>query len=158
LRLVACYSHKFNNTELRYSTPDKELMAIVLAIIHWRHHLQGALHKVVVYSDHKNLLPFTLTKKLSDRQFRWLQMVCHVDMVIKHIAGRDNGRADALSRRPDLMDDPTDVAEDPPMLKPDDQGNLIPAEALINALFSIMENPTELEDFKKDYPEDPGLE
>ena len=113
---------------------------------------------MVVHSDHKNLLPFTLTKQLTDRQFRWLQEVCHVDMVIKHIKGRDNGRADAISRRPDLMRDKTEVAEDPPMMKIDDQGNLIPAEALIGMLISIMENPTEMENFKKAYPEDPGLE
>ena len=31
LRLIACFAHKFDDTERRYSTPDKELMAIVLA-------------------------------------------------------------------------------------------------------------------------------
>ena len=79
-------------------------------------------------------------------------------MVIKHIKGRDNGRADAISRRPDLIRDKTEVAEDPPMMKIDDQGNLIPAEALIGILISIMENPIEIENFKKAYLEDPGLE
>jgi hypothetical protein len=158
LRLIACFAHKFDDTERRYPTPDKELMAIVLACKHWRHHLLGARHQVVVHSDHKNLLPFTLTKRLTDRQFRWLKEVCHVDMVIKHIKGRDNGRADAISRRPDLMRNETEVADDPPMMKTNNQGHLIPAEALINMLLSIMENPTEMENFKKAYPEDPRLE
>ena len=79
-------------------------------------------------------------------------------MVIKHIKGRDNGRADTISRRPDLIRDKTEVVEDPPIIKTDDQGNLIPAEVLIGILISIMENPIEMEDFKKAYPEDPGLE
>jgi len=30
-------------------------------------------------------------------------------------------------------------------------------EALISILLSIIENPTEIEDFKKAYPEDPRL-
>ena len=79
-------------------------------------------------------------------------------MVIKHIKGRDNGRADAISRRPDLIRDKTEVVEDPPIIKTDDQGNLIPAEVLIGILFNIMENPIKMEDFKKVYLEDPRLE
>ena len=56
------------------------------------------------------------------------------------------------------MRDKTEVAEDLPTLKTDDQGNLIPAEALIGILLSIIENPIEIEDFKKTYLEDPRLE
>ena len=79
-------------------------------------------------------------------------------MVIKHIKGRDNRRTNIISRRPNLIRDKTEVVEDPPMIKIDDQGNLIPAEVLIGMLISIMENPIEIEDFKKAYPEDPRLE
>ena len=56
------------------------------------------------------------------------------------------------------MRDKTEVVENLPTLKTDNQGNLIPTEALINMLFSIIENPTEIEDFKKAYLEDPRLE
>ena len=79
-------------------------------------------------------------------------------MVIKHIKGRDNGRADTISRRPDLICDKTEVVEDLLMIKTDDQGNLIPTEVLISILISIIENPIEIEDFKKVYLEDPRLE
>ena len=79
-------------------------------------------------------------------------------MVIKYIKGRDNRRADAISRWPNLIYNKTEVAEDLPTLKTNDQGNLIPAEALINILFSIIKNPIEIEDFKKTYLEDPRLE
>ena len=79
-------------------------------------------------------------------------------MVIKYIKGRDNRRTNAISRRPDLIYNKTEVVKDPPMIKTNDQGNLIPTEALIGILLSIMENPIEIEDFKKAYPEDPRLE
>ena len=79
-------------------------------------------------------------------------------MVIKHIKGRDNRHANAISRRPNLIRNKTEVVEDPPIIKTNDQGNLIPTEVLISILFSIMENPIEIEDFKKVYPEDPRLE
>ena len=40
-------------------------------------------------------------------------------MVIKHIKGRDNRRADAISRRPNLMCNETEVIEDLPIIKTD---------------------------------------
>ena len=78
-------------------------------------------------------------------------------MVIKHIKGRDNRRANTISRRPNLIRNKTKVIEDPPIIKTDDQGNLIPTEALISILFSIIKNPIEIKDFKKAYLEDPRL-
>ena len=79
-------------------------------------------------------------------------------MVIKYIKGRDNRRADAISRRPNLIRNKIEVVEDPPIIKTNDQGNLIPIKVLIGILFSIIENPTEIEDFKKAYLKDPRLE
>ena len=79
-------------------------------------------------------------------------------MVIKHIKGRDNRRANVISWRPNLIRNKTEVVEDPPMIKTYDQGNLIPTEVLISILFSIIKNPIEIEDFKKTYLEDPRLE
>ena len=78
-------------------------------------------------------------------------------MVIKHIKGRDNRHADVISRWPNLIYNKTKVIKNPPVLKNNNQGNLIPTEALINILFIIIENPIEIKDFKKAYPEDPGL-
>ena len=79
-------------------------------------------------------------------------------MVIKHIVGRNNRRADAISRRPNLIRDPTDIQEDPPALKTNNQGDLIPIKALINILISIIKNPTKIKAFKEAYLEDPRLE
>ena len=79
-------------------------------------------------------------------------------MIIKYIVRRNNRRADVISRRPDLIHDLTDIQEDSPTLKTNDQGDFIPMEVLINILISIIENPIEMKDFKEAYLEDPKLE
>ena len=55
------------------------------------------------------------------------------------------------------MCDPTEIHKDPPALKTNDDGDLIPTEALINILISIIENPIKIENFKKAYLKDPRL-
>ena len=49
---MAFWSSKFKGVEIRYSTPDKELYAIVSAFKQWRHYLEGSSATVEVLSDH----------------------------------------------------------------------------------------------------------
>ena len=98
---VAYYSKKLDNTQRNYQIHDKELMAIVEAFRTWRQYLSGARHPVKVYTDHKNLAQFTTTKTLNKRQVRWAEFLAEFDFTIQYRKGSENGRADALSRRPD---------------------------------------------------------
>ena len=68
LHPVAYRSRKFSGPELRYDVHDKELLAIVNAFQEWRPYLEGVKYTVDVYSDHKNLAYFMMTKKLNRRQ------------------------------------------------------------------------------------------
>jgi hypothetical protein len=43
-RLVAFTSRRLSRTEEKYSTRDKELLAIKHALKEWRHYLQGGKH------------------------------------------------------------------------------------------------------------------
>ena len=54
LHPVAFYSQKFFMAEINYKIHDKELLAIVDSFQEWRHFLQGTVHLVIVYTDHKN--------------------------------------------------------------------------------------------------------
>lgn len=103
IRPIAFYSCKFSDAELNYEIHDKELLAIVKATREWRHYIEGASEQTVVWSDHKNLTYFTTTKELTRRQARWSESLSRFDIVIKYRKGSENGRADALSRRPDYM-------------------------------------------------------
>ena len=69
--------------------------------MHWRHFLAGSPHKIIIYSDHQNLTYWKDPQKLSRHITReWLDLM-EFDFEIRHIPGKANSRADALSRRPD---------------------------------------------------------
>lgn len=89
--------------EQNYDIHNKKLLAIVAALQHWRVYAEGA-PGLIIYSDHKNLTTFTTTKQLNRRQVRWSELLGQYKFRIQYTPGRDNGRADALSRRPDYMD------------------------------------------------------
>ena len=65
LHPVAYYSRKLTSPELNYDVHDKELLAIVEAMKHWRMYLEGTTLPVQVFTDHKNLTYFTTTKVLN---------------------------------------------------------------------------------------------
>jgi len=101
LHPVAFHSRKFQPAEINYEIHDKELLAVVDAFKHWRRYCEGAAHQIQVFSDHQNLEYFTTTKVLNRRQSRWTQELAGVDFRIYYRPGTQNGKPDALSRRPE---------------------------------------------------------
>jgi hypothetical protein len=62
-----------------------------------------------VITDYKNLEYFIKPKMLSERQVRWAAMLSRFNMEILYRPGKQNVRADALSRREqDLPEDADD--------------------------------------------------
>jgi transposase InsO family protein len=102
LHPIAFYSHKLHGAELNYPIYDKEFLAIFNCFKEFRHYLMGSKHQIKVYTDHKNIVHFTTTQELNRRQTRYAEYLCEFDFVIIHRKGSDNGRADAISRRPDF--------------------------------------------------------
>ena len=100
---IAYFSRKMTPAEQNYEIYDKELLAIVAALRHWRVYCEGA-SGLTIYSDHKNLTFFTTTKVLTRRQMRWSELLGEYKFEIVYTPGRENGRADALSRRSDYME------------------------------------------------------
>ncbi|RKK72672.1 hypothetical protein BFJ68_g18271, partial [Fusarium oxysporum] len=101
LHPIAFYSHKLHGPELNYPIYDKEFLAIVNCFKEFRHYLMGSMHQIKVYTDHQNISHFATTQELNRRQLRYAEYLCEFDFVIIHRKGSDNGRADAISRRPD---------------------------------------------------------
>nr|VZI14111.1 unnamed protein product [Spirometra erinaceieuropaei] len=95
---LAFFSKKLLPAETRYSTFGRELLAIYLAVKHFRHSLAG--RDFTVFTDHKPLT-FALrshTDKLNPREIRQLDYISQFTSGIRHIDGSRNEVADALSR------------------------------------------------------------
>jgi hypothetical protein len=61
---IAYHSRKFTPAEENYDVHDKELMAIVLCLEHWRIYAESC-SELTIYTDYKNLTTFTTTKDLN---------------------------------------------------------------------------------------------
>ena len=129
LRPVAFYSKKMTPPQLNYPIYDKELLAIVECFAEWRVYLEGAKHKITVFTDHKNLEFFTTTKKLNRRQARWSEHLSSFDFVVIYRTGVTNSRADMLSRNPDFAPTSSEANKPAPPL-------LSPSQFIISAAFA----------------------
>ena len=87
------------NHEINYEMHDKELLAITAAFKEWHRYLDGARHKISVYTDHRGLEWFTQNKPLNRRQARWALELDGFDFHIIYQPGAKNTKPDALSRR-----------------------------------------------------------
>src|ERR1700761_514890 len=98
---IGYYSATLTPAERNYDIYDLELLAIVKALRNWRPFLAGSPHKVKIFSDHMNLQYWRDPWKISRRVAREVLELADYDYEIHHLKGKSNGRADALSRRPD---------------------------------------------------------
>jgi hypothetical protein len=109
---IAYYSKTLSAAEHNYDVYNLELLAIVNTLDHWRPYLAGSPHKIIIYSNHQNLLYWKEPHKISRQVAREVLMLSEYNFEICHIKGISNQRADALSRRPDYnqgQDNNTDV-------------------------------------------------
>jgi hypothetical protein len=98
LRPCAYYSKKNNAHEYNYKIHDKELLAVIRCLEEWDAELRS-VKSFRVITDHKNLEYFMKPKRLNERQVRWAALMSRFNMEIMYRPGKQNVRADALSRR-----------------------------------------------------------
>ena len=53
LHPVEFYLHSLDEAQCNYSTPDQELLAIILAMTHWCHLLEGACRPICIHTDNQ---------------------------------------------------------------------------------------------------------
>ena len=94
---VAYFSRKFNETQQRWSTVEQELYAIVASLLHFSTYLRGH-HPVTVLTDHMPLSFLERAKLHNKKLLRWSFILQEYNLKIKHIPGKSNILADALSR------------------------------------------------------------
>jgi len=67
LHPIAYYSATFTETECNYNIYNRELLAIMKAITHWRLYLIWTKDPFTIYTDHTNLLYWKSLCKLNHR-------------------------------------------------------------------------------------------
>lgn len=92
-------SGRFSDTETRYSTSEKEFLAIVQAFKRCKHLLIQVPCRVI--TDHMNLKYWMRPMQLTHRQIRWSMMLAPFTLTIEYRPGKYAVVPDALSRRED---------------------------------------------------------
>jgi hypothetical protein len=95
-RPIAYFSKALGVKNLTKSAYEKELMAVVLAIQHWRPYLLG--RKFLVSTDQKSLKQLLQQKIVTVEQQNWTAKLLGYDFDIVYKQGKLNKGADALSR------------------------------------------------------------
>ena len=74
-------------------------LALVMALQQFDFYLTPAQFPVQVYTDHNPLVFLNKMKDKNQRLLRWNLALQSYDLCIKHIPGKENVLADALSRK-----------------------------------------------------------
>lgn len=93
---VAFFSRKLLPREQRYSTIEKECLAIRLGIQAFRVYLLG--HPFCIQTDHRALQSLDRLKDSNTWLARWSLALQPYRFVVEHCSGTANANADALSR------------------------------------------------------------
>ena len=94
---LAFFSRNLKPAETRYSAFDRELLAMYLAVRHFRYFLEGRLFHI--YTDHKPItFAFHNNADRSPRQTRHLSFIAEFTTDVRYIPGKTNVAADMLSR------------------------------------------------------------
>lgn len=97
---VSFFSRKFNKFQLNYSVIEKEALGLIWALQHFEVYLGSGLTPLTVFTDHNPLVFLKSLQNPNQRLMRWALFLQPYTIDIRHISGKDNVIADALSRAP----------------------------------------------------------
>ena len=112
-RPIAYWSRHLSKAEQNYSTTEKEALAIVCSIEHFRVYLYG--QEFLICTDHQPLKWMFNIKEPQPRIARWIMKLSEYQFQIEYKPGKVNGNADGLSRWPmgeAVSDEKLDNGED----------------------------------------------
>ncbi|CAF0929655.1 unnamed protein product [Brachionus calyciflorus] len=102
-RPIAYFSKQLTKTQQNYSTTEKELFIMVVAMEYFHSFLFG--REFDCYVDHQPLSWLLTCKKPNSRLARWLIRISNYTFKIHYKSGKSHTNADALSRWPLPIDD-----------------------------------------------------
>ena len=101
-RVIAFDASSFHDTQRRYTTGKKELLAVVRALSTWRCYLEGG-KAVKVMTDHAPNTYLPTQPNLSRRQARWSEFLQRFNTLTWHYKPGKINVADPVSRSPALL-------------------------------------------------------
>lgn len=112
-RPIAFASRSLKPAEKKYSAIELEALAIWWSVTQkFRPYIEG--QPFFLETDHKPLLSIMTKPCQNARVERWMTTLQQYDMIIRHISGKNNTTADALSRFP--VDKPSAFDDETPLL------------------------------------------
>ncbi|QRW19885.1 Retrotransposable element Tf2 protein [Rhizoctonia solani] len=108
LHPIAYMSKSFSGAEANYNTHDKELLAIIKVLKEWRIFLEATNKPIQVFTDHWNLEYWMQARTFNCRHARWRIFLSNFNFEIHYCPGKQSGKPDALSRRLDYTDLPSE--------------------------------------------------
>jgi transposase InsO family protein len=94
---IAYMSKSLSAAERNYSITERETLAVIIALEHWRCYLENGKPFTVI-TDHSALTWFLSISNPTGRLARWGVRLSAFDLKLKHRRGVDNVIPDALSR------------------------------------------------------------
>ncbi|KAF8749822.1 hypothetical protein RHS01_09855 [Rhizoctonia solani] len=94
-------SESFKGAEQNYDTHNKELLAIIRSFKYWRIFLEGTVHPITVFTDHRNLEYWKESRTFNQRHAQWHLLLAGYNFQIVYRPGKQSGKPDALSHRSD---------------------------------------------------------
>ena len=101
LHPIAFDGRKLQRAELKYSTHEKELLAIKYALQKWRQYIENDL-PITVITDHNLLKYMNTVQKLSKRLARWIDEFQQYNLIIKQKPESQAIVSNAISKRPNF--------------------------------------------------------
>jgi transposase InsO family protein len=95
-KVIQYISHQLSSTQRRWATIEKEAYAVIYAITKLRTYLFGA--DFVVLTDHKPLKSLFTKEMANTKVQRWAVLLAEYGAKIEYREGKNNIRADMLSR------------------------------------------------------------
>ena len=100
LRIIRFLSKPFLPAETRYSTTEREALAVLRCLEEVRWLVLGSPFSTIVYTDHQALVSLLKKDDAHGRIARWQVRLSEYDVEYQHISGAANLLADGLSRMP----------------------------------------------------------
>lgn len=113
---IAYMSRSLTGPEQNFSVTERETLAVLVALEHWRCYLENG-KPFTVYTDHSAIRWFLSLTNPTGRLARWGVRLSSFNFEVKHRRGKENVIPDFLSRLPTLAlisnSCPTPVTQDP---------------------------------------------